>query len=178
MKDKKTFEFKTGFFELRIFWNGPLMSLQFTILIGLIALAIFSDSESVKSLVKIILMLDIVAMLFYMFSGGKSTDAEGVVEHKDVVEGEPGSENVEDVKVDIEHKGKKDKKKDTRTVKDTEGEIKKKVPIPNPGYKPRHVTDNEGFATAEEKEEVLEPTVDLNGDGDKSQFKNDWEDFF
>lgn len=162
MKDKKTLEFKTRAFEVRVFWNGPLMSLQLAVVIGALAMLLFTDSEAVRSLIKTGLLVDAIALLFYMITEASPSkdevSTESVTEHAEVTKEE----------LDVEVKHERSKKDDKAIVKEVKGTINKRVPIPNPNGKPK--ADNDGF---------MEP--DLEADKNivsEDTLKNDFTDFF
>ena len=120
MKEKKTFEIKTKAFELKIHWNGTLVSTQLCILICMFAMSFLSDSISIKSFCKIAVLLDIFSILVTMFSVDKDNNEDA----EDKKEQEP----MERESIEVE----KDKSSTTSKspVKNVSGTIKNKVPAP------------------------------------------------
>lgn len=141
MKSKKVIHVKTNMFDLKIFWNGALVSSQVAIFIGLLLLRVFATTDGVKKLSVVILLLDLVALLFFLLNKAEISIEEPETEQASV----PSKETL-DVNIEKKSKSKQETKEAPKRSKSNT--INNKVPVPNPPKQP------DGFAPA------LEPTLD------------------
>lgn len=121
MKNKKTVTVTTSMFKLDIYWNGPYISAQLAILIGLLATRLFANNEAVIRMCTIFLLIDLVVLL-YLLLHGASIETSGTSGNEET------PKETMDVKVSHEAKPKEEKPK-SRSKK---SEIHNKVPVPNP----------------------------------------------
>ena len=141
MKSKKVIHVKTNMFDLKIFWNGALVASQVAIFIGLLLLRVFSTTDGIKKLSVVILLLDSVAVLFFLLNKAEIS----IEEHETEQESAPNKETL-DVNVEKKSKPKQETKQVPKRSKSST--INNKVPVPNP---PKQ---SDGFAP------VPEPTLD------------------
>lgn len=149
MKEKKTFEIKTKAFELKIHWNGTLVSTQLCILICMFAMNALSDSISIKSFCKIAVLLDIFSILVTMFSVDKDSNTD--------VDDKQEQEPMERESMEVE----KDKSSATNKspVKNVSGTIKNKVQAP--GNKNKDKVPEVKVTTKVDVEDAKNLTIDL-----------------
>lgn len=148
MKKKKLVTITTGMFELTLFWNGLYVSLQATILLGLLAILLFAQKTATRQMCLVFLLLDLAAMLFVLLNG-----VSVVVEDYD----ESSAPKKETLDIDVSSSDDA-KSEDTKTEQQKRpagkskgkksAEIRNKVPIPNP-QPPKN--DRPAPATAEAK---------------------------
>lgn len=139
--------------------SRSFISSQVAIIFGCLALWLFSGKAAMKGLIIVALLLDVVAIIMYFLSKHAAVD-DGDVPPPAEPEKNTTEETTE--KVEVEHKGK-----NKQAVKDTDGVIKNKVPIPNP-------TSNNGFAEPNPSvNEGEKDPVNLNGN-----METDWGQFY
>lgn len=161
MKGKKVINIKTSAFELTINWNGPLVTTQIAILLGLVLIRVFARNDAVVRMCTVLLIIDILVILFTFLFGLKATTSE------------EGDKKPEKETMDIEVNSDKEKKEDktekikkTKYVVTSKGEIKNKVAIPNPSAS-RHgrqmgivnKPQPKPVETKEEEVKILEPEM-------------------
>lgn len=134
------------------------ISSQIAIGLGCFALWIFSGSQAIKTLLILGIALDVMAIILYLVSKGKDAVTS---ESKD----EQSTER-ESIDVEVVHSSS-----NNSAVRETQGTIRNKVPVPNP------TVTNDGFAQPEpEVQQTIqeEPKpVNLNED-----ISDDWSEFY
>jgi uncharacterized membrane protein YraQ (UPF0718 family) len=79
MKKKKIITITTKLFQLKIFWNGMYVSLQIGVLIGLLAIRLFSQQETVHRFCLLALIIDILAIFIGSLSRASIKSEDGVL---------------------------------------------------------------------------------------------------
>ena len=142
--------------NINISISRGFISIQVAILLGCIALWIFSNSDAVKGLIIVSLLLDSTIILLYFISKWR----EGK-ESKNTEDASPDAEPVEEVEVP-----RKRKKNNRATVCETDAVIKNKVPIPT-------AQSNQGFAEETSNQNNNDTPVNVCDD-----INTDWSDFY
>lgn len=153
----------TNMFELTIFWNSIYVSLQATVILGLIALSLFAQKAATKRMCLVLLLIDLAAVLFILLNGISVVveEYEGNIDKKSAPEKET-------LDVEVTSSEKKQDEKSKVIKKSKKGAvIRNKVPIPNPQQpkndRPKYVV----------KEEVEKAKPDVNTSEAKSQDINE-----
>ena len=125
MKKRKTVTISTNLFELKIHWNGVVISTQIGLLIGLFLVRIFTRSVGVQKMCFIFFLIDIFVILFMLFSGASISIEDAGDSKEDKVE-------KSSLDVSVDHTHKEDLTTPGKSKAKSKGEIHNKVPIPNP----------------------------------------------
>lgn len=132
MKSKKSIRIATHCFELTVHWNGGYLLAQVAIILGLSLTRLFSRHDAVDRMCMIFLLIDAFVILFSLLYGFHVESVDG--ESNDIPKKE--SINIDIRSTDKEKKlegvSEKQSKSAKKPVKETSGEIKNKVAIPNP----------------------------------------------
>lgn len=174
MKENKDINVSNGMFELKIHWNGGIISTQAALLLGIGALYVCSNSSAIHSLCGLALMIDAICIVFYLINTSKKdSDNDG-----EEVKEDAGSTEAPDT--EVEHK--KGKKKSVSSSTKT---IKKKVPVPNPSATRTHgsATPAQAAPSAVEPEPMPIPQAapapePATTPEQEEQIEEDWGGFF
>lgn len=166
MKSNKTITITTNLFKLQLFWNGTIMSLQLGFLIGILALSLFAQSDAVRKLCVVALLLDVIICLFVIINGATmSIDDAEKSDTGDVVK--------ESMDVTID-RDKKSSVSDKTTSTRKSNEIRNKVPVPNP-QQPAESSNVTQQSTPVKEESAKEKTTMKPVE---EMTEQDWEELF
>lgn len=166
MKSNKTITITTNLFKLQLFWNGAIMSLQLGFLIGILALSLFAQSDAVRKLCVVALLLDVIICLFVIINGATMSidDAE---------KSDTGNVVKESMDVTID-RNKKSSVSDKPTSTRKSNEIRNKVPVPNP--QPPAESSNVTQQSTPVKEESAKEQSTMKPVEEMTE--QDWEELF
>ena len=137
MKDNKLITVTTRMFTLELYWNFAYVSTQLAILIGLLAVRFFAKDDAVIRMCTVFFILNIIVILFLLLQGA-SVAISDASESKDVPK--------ESMNVKVESSS--DKKVEKKSEKKSSGEIRNKVPVPNPTPKTAEPVESTNKSTA------------------------------
>lgn len=123
--ERKDIKINTNAFDLTIHWNGKVVSTHLSILIGVCLTLLFAKQSSVVNLCRLVLLIDIIAILFSIFYGAYGSTEE-IENNKPST---PPKKEKLDIDVNVEKNSEKQEKQSTK--RNREEVIRNKVPIPD-----------------------------------------------
>lgn len=155
---RKDFKIVTNAFELTIHWNGKVVGLHLSILIGVLAFMLLAKNPNVIMLSKVALVFDLVCIVIGTLMGAYTETVDS--ENSDTKETKSKIQSKEAPDIKVEHsKASKEEKKPEKPKRKREEVINNKVPIPE---QPKNTT--------REKPKMVVSADDLTDE--------DWEELF